>query len=88
MDWNQPLLDLESATQMVMGAKAALIASGLSLREPPPAPTMCCGRGCYDCVWKDYYAALSVWREGAQFVLGTNLKARAAESQKNRQYVD
>lgn len=70
INWNQPLQDLESATQMILVAKAALIASGLSLREPPPAPTICCGRGCYECVWKDYYAALNVWRDEAQIALG------------------
>lgn len=72
MDWNLPLQDLESATQMVMRTKAALIAGGVNLREPPPAPTTCCGRGCYECVWKDYYSALDVWRDEARTVLAAS----------------
>lgn len=70
MDWNQlPLQDLDSAMQMVEGARAAMNARGLTLCDPPAAPTICCGRGCYECVWKDYYAALNVWRGEARRAL-------------------
>ena len=38
---------------------------GISLRQPPPEPTSCCGRGCNGCVWEGFYAAADYWREEA-----------------------
>ena len=40
-------------------------ACGVALRQPPPEPTSCCGRGCNGCVWEGYLAAADYWREEA-----------------------
>jgi hypothetical protein len=39
--------------------------AGVALREPPPEPTTCCGRGCNGCVWGSYYEAVDYWRQEA-----------------------
>ena len=44
--------------------------AGVTLREPPPLPTTCCGRGCNGCVWEGYYDAASYWLEEAALRLG------------------
>jgi hypothetical protein len=44
---------------------------GVTLREPPPEPTTCCGRGCNGCVWEGYYAAAAFWREDALIAIET-----------------
>jgi hypothetical protein len=41
----------------------------VALREPPPEPTTCCGRGCNGCVWGSYYEAVDYWKEDAELVL-------------------
>ena len=38
---------------------------GVTLRQPPPEPTSCCGRGCNGCVWEGFYSAAAYWREEA-----------------------
>jgi hypothetical protein len=38
---------------------------GITLRQPPPEPTTCCGRGCNGCVWEGWYAAAHYWHEDA-----------------------
>lgn len=43
--------------------------AGARLREPPPEPVGCCGRGCSGCVWEGYYEAVAYWRDEALFVL-------------------
>lgn len=43
--------------------------AGVALREPPPEPTTCCGRGCNGCVWGSYYEAVAYWREEAELAL-------------------
>jgi hypothetical protein len=43
--------------------------AGVALREPPPEPTTCCGRGCNGCVWGSYYEAVDYWKEEAELVL-------------------
>ncbi|WP_347614506.1 oxidoreductase-like domain-containing protein, partial [Comamonas thiooxydans] len=40
-------------------------AAAVTLRQPPPEPTSCCGRGCNGCVWEGYYDALAFWLEDA-----------------------
>jgi len=39
--------------------------AGIALRQPPPEPTSCCGRGCNGCVWEGFYSAANYWREQA-----------------------
>jgi hypothetical protein len=43
--------------------------TGLALREQPPEPTSCCGRGCNGCVWEGYFAAVAYWRDEALLML-------------------
>jgi len=45
-------------------------AQGVRLRQPPPEPTTCCGRGCNGCVWESFYAAAQYWEEDALLALG------------------
>lgn len=42
---------------------------GRTLRDPPPPPISCCGRGCEGCVWLDWYEAAARWRREAEKVL-------------------
>ncbi|WP_294251096.1 oxidoreductase-like domain-containing protein [Propionivibrio sp.] len=39
------------------------------MRQPPPVPNTCCGRGCNGCVWQGYFEALSYWRDQASELL-------------------
>lgn len=43
--------------------------AGITLRNPPPAPTTCCGRGCNGCVWEGFLDAAEYWRQEALLVL-------------------
>ena len=67
---NSPLEPTPDAPIAVL--QQALAARGLSLREPPAAPTTCCGGGCNGCVWESYYAALDYWREQALELLNAD----------------
>ena len=44
-------------------------AADLTLRQPPPLPTTCCGRGCNGCVWEGFYAAANRWCKDAEDAL-------------------
>jgi hypothetical protein len=43
--------------------------AGVALRELPPEPTTCCGRGCNGCVWGSYYEAVDYWRQEALLLI-------------------
>ncbi len=43
--------------------------AGVRLREPPPEPVGCCGRGCNGCVWEGWFSAVAYWRDEALFTL-------------------
>jgi len=62
-----PLTDLPTARALVAHLTGRVWRErGLkldeALRQPPPEPTTCCGRGCNGCVWEGYYEALQHWR--------------------------
>jgi hypothetical protein len=61
-----PITDLETARSLIGWIGTRAQAAGLQLREPPPEPTTCCGRGCNGCVWEGYYAAVAWWCEEAE----------------------
>lgn len=43
--------------------------AGVALREPPPEPFGCCGRGCSGCVWEGWFEAVAWWRDEAEVAL-------------------
>ena len=68
-DLQQPLAQARSQIALRQGRAAA---AGRTLRNPPPEPTSCCGRGCNGCVWEGYYGALGFWLEDAAEALASN----------------
>lgn len=60
-----PITDLACAQAAITMARALASRSGVELREPPPEPTSCCGRGCNGCVWEGFYDAVLFWCEDA-----------------------
>jgi len=62
---NHCAIDRHSAVVMFRTLAQRARELGITLRQPPPEPTTCCGRGCNGCVWEGYYAAATFWREDA-----------------------
>jgi hypothetical protein len=58
-----PITDLDTARGLITWLSTRAAGAGISLREPPPEPNTCCGRGCNGCVWEGYYAAVAWWCE-------------------------
>ncbi|MEY4429395.1 MAG: hypothetical protein RLZZ182_2084 [Pseudomonadota bacterium] len=65
-----PINDLPSARAMFERLQAQAAQQGQTLREPPPEPTTCCGRGCNGCVWEGWYDAVLYWQQEAELILG------------------
>lgn len=63
------IADAATAHALIDHMRARAASLGVTLREPPPDPVGCCGRGCQGCVWEGYYAAVSYWLDEAELVL-------------------
>jgi len=63
------------ARARIAKVQAQLARANLSLREPPPEPTTCCGRGCSGCVWESYFYAVAWWLEDAADALRDQARA-------------
>ena len=64
-----PLVDASSAQAVFAYAQHLAQQQGITLREAPPEPTTCCGRGCNGCVWEGFFAAATFWRDDAVMAL-------------------
>ena len=63
------ITDRDTALSLIQWLQQRASRAGVELREPPPEPTSCCGRGCNGCVWEGYYGAVQYWIEEAELVL-------------------
>ncbi len=59
------------AQARIAQVQARAAEAGVVLRQPPPLPTTCCGRGCNGCVWEGYFDAVTWWLEDAAEALRT-----------------
>ena len=60
-----PAVDGATAQQMFRQLQQLAADAGIRLRNPPPEPTTCCGRGCNGCVWEGFLDAAEYWRQEA-----------------------
>jgi hypothetical protein len=66
----QPITNRQQAVAAFAALQQQAQAQGVLLRDPPPEPTTCCGRGCDGCVWEGYFAAADHWRQEVLLMLG------------------
>jgi len=66
----EAITDITTARALLAKGQALAQARGVQLRDPPPEPTTCCGRGCHGCVWEGWYGAVTFWCEDATERLG------------------
>lgn len=66
---NFPITDRETALAVLKHLQERAARAQISLREWPPEPDSCCGRGCLGCVWEGYYEAVAYWRDEALLLL-------------------
>ncbi len=66
---NFPITDRETARAVMDHLMERAARRQIELREQPPEPVGCCGRGCTGCVWEGYYAAVEYWRDEALLML-------------------
>jgi hypothetical protein len=59
----------EAALDRIAQVQGRAAQAGVPLRQPPPLPTTCCGRGCNGCVWEGYFDAVTWWLEDADVAL-------------------
>jgi len=64
-----PIDDRATGLAVIQHLQARAVAAGVTLREPPPEPVGCCGRGCNGCVWEGWFGAVAYWRDEALFAL-------------------
>lgn len=62
-------IDRDSAMGIFQALQEHARTHGIALRQPPPEPTTCCGRGCNGCVWESYFDAATFWQEDALLAL-------------------
>lgn len=66
---NFAIEDRATGLAVIAHLQGCAASAGLSLREPPPEPVGCCGRGCNGCVWEGWFSAVAYWRDEALFAL-------------------
>ena len=54
--------DAQAARETIVVLQDLLQKDQLQVRNPPPEPTVCCGRGCGVCVWEGFVTASETWR--------------------------
>jgi hypothetical protein len=64
-----PLSPRDAAQAIFTALQRRASQAGVTLREQPPEPSTCCGRGCNGCVWGSYFEAVDYWRQEAELLL-------------------
>jgi hypothetical protein len=60
-----PISDRATGLALIQHYQRRAVAAGIRLREPPPEPTGCCGRGCNGCLWEGWFSAVAYWCDEA-----------------------